>query len=196
MRDTDAEKKLFTTEHTGLMKIAKQMTEVGVGIDFFMAAPQGGYLDIAAIGIFYTIARRNTILTSIGYVSEKTGGEVYYYPNFHSPRDNLRLSKEIKHTVTRETGFQALMKVRCSNGLQVSGYLGNFTQHTVGADLEFGVIDADKVGKTNKQSQIVSADLCPRQLVYLLTMMANWIPSLMHISSVLCCIQQRLANAE
>jgi protein transport protein SEC24 len=56
----------------------------------------------------------------------------------------LRLSKEIKHTVTRETGYQALMKVRCSNGLQVSSYQGNFYHHTFGADLEFGVIDADK----------------------------------------------------
>lgn len=36
------------------------------------------------------------------------------------------------------------MKVRCSNGLQISAYHGNFIQHTFGADLEIGVIDADK----------------------------------------------------
>jgi protein transport protein SEC24 len=77
-------------------------------------------------------------------VSAKTGGEVFYYPNFYAPRDELRLSKEINHTVTRATGYQAVMKVRCSNGLQVSAYHGNFTHHTFGADLEFGVIDADK----------------------------------------------------
>ncbi|KIW05787.1 uncharacterized protein PV09_03642 [Verruconis gallopava] len=125
---TDAEKKLLTTEHPGYTKLANDMVSNGVGVDFFLAAPSGGYLDIA----------------TIGHVSSKSGGEVYYYPNFHSPRDTLRLSKEIKHTVTRMTGFQALMKVRCSNGLQVSAYHGNFTHHTFGADLEFGVIDADK----------------------------------------------------
>ena len=73
-----------------------------------------------------------------------TGGETYFYPNFTTPRDSFKLSQEIKHTITRETGYQALMKVRCSNGLQVSTYHGNFLQHTFGADLEFGVIDADK----------------------------------------------------
>ncbi|KAF2819589.1 Sec23/Sec24 family protein-like protein [Ophiobolus disseminans] len=128
VHNTDAEKKLLKTEHPGFIKIAEKMVQSGVGIDFFMAAPSGGYLDIA----------------TIGHVSAITGGEVFYYPNFHSPRDTLKLSKEIKHTVTRETGYQALMKVRCSNGLQVSAYHGNFYHHTFGADLEFGVIDADK----------------------------------------------------
>lgn len=36
------------------------------------------------------------------------------------------------------------MKVRSSNGLQVAEYFGNFLHHTFGADLEIGVIDADK----------------------------------------------------
>ncbi|KAJ9648738.1 COPII coat Sec23p-Sfb3p heterodimer component [Coniosporium tulheliwenetii] len=128
VHNTEGERKLFTTENQNWKQTAAKMVQSGVGVDFFMAAPSGGYLDIA----------------TIGHVSATTGGEVFYFPNFHSPRDTLKLSKEIKHTVTRETGYQALMKVRCSNGLQVSAYHGNFYHHTFGADLEFGVIDADK----------------------------------------------------
>ncbi|KAJ5551158.1 Sec23/Sec24 beta-sandwich [Penicillium sp. DV-2018c] len=125
---TDAEKKLFTTENSAWKKTASKMAEAGVGLDLFMAAPGGTYLDVA----------------TIGHVSSLTGGETFFYPNFHAPRDILKLRKEIAHAVTRETGYQTLMKVRCSNGLQVSAYHGNFVQHTMGADLEIAGVDADK----------------------------------------------------
>ncbi|ORY60776.1 putative ER to golgi transport protein [Pseudomassariella vexata] len=129
----EIDKKLFTTEHPAWKKISERMVAAGVGIDFFLAAPAGGYMDIA----------------TIGHVASTTGGETFYYPNFVAGRDNAKLSQEIKHTVTRETGYQALMKVRCSNGLQIKSYHGNFIHHTIGADLEIGVIDADKaVGVT------------------------------------------------
>ncbi|KAI1505130.1 hypothetical protein F5X99DRAFT_369647 [Biscogniauxia marginata] len=129
----EIDKKLFTTEHPAWKKVAEKMVAAGVGADFFLATPSGGYLDVA----------------TIGHVSSTTGGETFFYPNFVAGRDNAKLSLEIKHTVTRETGYQALMKVRCSNGLQISAYHGNFVQHTFGADLEIGVIDADKaVGVT------------------------------------------------
>jgi protein transport protein SEC24 len=49
----DAEKKLLTTEHPGYTKLAAKMVETGVGVDFFLAAPSGGYLDIATIGKSY-----------------------------------------------------------------------------------------------------------------------------------------------
>ncbi|KAG6044545.1 hypothetical protein E4U17_000513 [Claviceps sp. LM77 group G4] len=124
----ELDKKMYTTEHPAWKKVAEKMTASGIGADFFLAAPSGGYLDIA----------------TIGHVAAITGGETYYYPNFISQRDGPKLSAEISHAVTRLTGFQALMKVRCSNGLQVAAYHGNFIQHTFGADLELGVIDADK----------------------------------------------------
>lgn len=124
----ESDKKLYTTEHPGWKKVSDKMAASGVGVDFFLAAPSGGYLDIG----------------TIGHVAATTGGETFYYPNFIAPRDSPKMSTEIAHAVTRETGFQALMKVRCSNGLQISAYHGNFVQHTFGADLEIGVIDADK----------------------------------------------------
>ena len=127
-RDTDAEKKLLTTEHPGFKKTASSMVSAGVGVDFFLAATGGQYMDIA----------------TIGHVSALTGGEVFLYPNFYAPRDHLKLANEIKHALTRDTGYQALMKVRCSTGLQVSSYHGSFLQHAFGADLEIGTIDTDK----------------------------------------------------
>lgn len=124
----EVDKKLFTTEHPAWKKTTEKMSAAGIGVDFFLAAPSGGYLDIG----------------TIGHVAAQTGGETFYYPNFIGARDNVKLSEEIKHAVTRETGFQVLMKVRCSTGLQVAAYHGNFVQHTFGADLEIGVMDADK----------------------------------------------------
>ncbi|KIX95019.1 uncharacterized protein Z520_09329 [Fonsecaea multimorphosa CBS 102226] len=127
-RDTDAERRLFTTEHPGWKKTASAMVTAGIGVDFFLAAAGGGYMDIA----------------TIGHMSRLTGGEMFFYPNFVAPRDSLKLRLEIQNSLRRETGYQALMKVRCSNGLQVSAYYGSFLHHSFGADLEIGTVDADK----------------------------------------------------
>ena len=141
----ETEKKLFQTEHPGWKKTASKMVESGVGVDLFIASGSGSYMDVATIGKFL-IRRSASISLNVfpGHVTAATGGETYFYPNYVAPRDSEKLGLEIKRSLTRETGYQALMKVRCSNGLQVASYHGNFIQHTFGADLEFGVIDADK----------------------------------------------------
>ena len=123
----DNEREFLRTDHAAFKKCQADMVKAGIGVDFFLSAPMGGYLDIATIGL----------------VAEKTGGETYYYPNWSYPRDCLRLEKELSHTLQREQGYAALMKVRCSNGLQVAHYSGNFTQHTFGADLELASVTED-----------------------------------------------------
>lgn len=123
----EQEKVLLRTEHAGFKKLHADCVKAGVGVDFFLNAPAGGYLDIATIGL----------------VAEKTGGDTFYYPNWTYPRDTLKLEKELIHVVRREQGYAALMKVRCSNGLQIAHYSGNFTQHTFGADLEMGSFTED-----------------------------------------------------
>jgi protein transport protein SEC24 len=123
----EQEKVLLRTENVSYKKLQSDLLKAGVGADFFFTSPAGGYLDVATIGL----------------VAEKTGGEIFYYPNWAYPRDTLKLQKELSHSVQRDQGFAALMKVRCSNGLQVAHYSGNFTQHTFGADLEMGSITED-----------------------------------------------------
>lgn len=47
---TEAERKLFTTDNPAWKKTASQLSEAGVGVDFFIAAPGGAYADVATIG--------------------------------------------------------------------------------------------------------------------------------------------------
>jgi hypothetical protein len=67
IRDAENDKKLFTTEHPGWRKTAEKMVSSGVGVDFFLAAPGGGYLDIATIGICFSIAWSELLLTGASY---------------------------------------------------------------------------------------------------------------------------------
>jgi protein transport protein SEC24 len=46
----ESEKKLFQTEHASWKKCANDMVKSGIGVDFFIAAPGGVYMDIATIG--------------------------------------------------------------------------------------------------------------------------------------------------
>jgi protein transport protein SEC24 len=46
----EPDKKLFGAEHPAWKKVAEKMAAAGVGVDFFLAAPSGGYLDIATVG--------------------------------------------------------------------------------------------------------------------------------------------------
>lgn len=82
------------------------------------------------------------VLTS-GTLSCMTGGDTFLYSNFIAARDAPRLAGDFTRTITRETGYQAMMKVRCSNGLHAVDYDGNFFQHKP-TEIELGTIDADK----------------------------------------------------
>jgi protein transport protein SEC24 len=125
--NTEKEKMLFKTDNTAWRTLAGKMVESGVGVDFFMTP--SAYIDVA----------------TIGHISATTGGETFLYPNFVKERDSKKIIDELSHAFHRAAGYQALMKVRCSNGLQVAAYHGNFLQMGASSsDIEFGVIDEDK----------------------------------------------------
>lgn len=48
----ESEKKLFQIEHPGFRQIAGKMVESGIGIDFFLGASGGKYIDVATISMY------------------------------------------------------------------------------------------------------------------------------------------------
>jgi protein transport protein SEC24 len=56
----ETEKKLFQTENANWKKTADKMVEIGIGVDMFIAAPGGAYMDVAALGMYGSLASTNT----------------------------------------------------------------------------------------------------------------------------------------
>ena len=65
-------------------------------------------------------------LASLGTLPKYTCGHLYFHPNFSVPRDAHRLANELGHNLTRLTGWEAVMRIRCSRGLRISNFHGNF----------------------------------------------------------------------
>ncbi|KAH3762193.1 transport protein Sec24 [Pelomyxa schiedti] len=65
-------------------------------------------------------------LATIGTLPKITGGQVYCYPQFSAKFSSHKLSGDLLHNLQRHTALEAVMRLRCSRGLTVSGYFGNF----------------------------------------------------------------------
>lgn len=122
---TEKEKQLFVPQDGFYRGVAEELVEAGIGVNTFFFPSQ--YIDVATIGT----------------LSGLTGGELYFHPRFDVVRDRSRLDSQIKRAILRETGYNATMRVRCSNGLHVTDHFGNFFMRN-STDIELANIDADK----------------------------------------------------
>lgn len=105
---TDREVEFLVPSSDGFKEMAIRLTQGQVSLDLFMA-PQG-YVDLA----------------SLAPLAKYTGGDVRYYGGFQLTLHGLKLMKEVVHVLTRNTGWQAVMRVRVSNGWKISKIYGHF----------------------------------------------------------------------
>ncbi|KAK2079444.1 hypothetical protein QBZ16_003136 [Prototheca wickerhamii] len=82
-------------------------------------------------------------LASLGAMPKYLGGQLYAYPHFQAARDGARLARELARNLSRETGWEAVMRIRCSKGLRVTSFFGHFFIRTSDL-LSLPVVDADK----------------------------------------------------
>ncbi|KAF5204290.1 transport protein Sec24-like [Thalictrum thalictroides] len=117
--------KLLQPADKTLKTMALEFAEYQVCVDIFVTSQT--YVDIASISV----------------VPSTTGGQVYYYYPFSALSDSGKLHNDLKWNVTRPQGFEAVMRVRCSQGLQVQEYSGSFCKR-IPTDVDLPAIDSDK----------------------------------------------------
>ncbi|KAG6622779.1 protein transporter Sec24 [Phytophthora cinnamomi] len=67
-----------------------------------------------------------TDIASMGSLSKYSAGQVYYYPAFNAERDGEKFRRELAHCLVRETSWEAVMRVRCTKGMRLANFYGNF----------------------------------------------------------------------
>ncbi|XP_071724214.1 protein transport protein SEC24 C-like, partial [Rutidosis leptorrhynchoides] len=123
--DKEAHKLLQPADKT-LKAMAIELAEYQVCVDVFLTTQT--YTDIASISV----------------IPRTTGGQVYYYYPFSALSDDpAKLYNDLRWNVTRPQGFEAVMRVRCSQGVQVQEYHGNFCKR-IPTDVDLPGIDCDK----------------------------------------------------
>lgn len=82
-------------------------------------------------------------LASLGTLSKYTAGQVYYYQSFQPHLSGEKFSYELARDLTRETAWEAVLRIRCGKGLRFSTYHGHFMQRS--SDLmALPAVDCDK----------------------------------------------------
>lgn len=73
----------------------------------------------------FLFAAQYTDVASLGSLAKFSGGQVYYYPAFDAARDGEKFSTELAHTLTRETSWEAVVRMRCTKGMRLANFYGN-----------------------------------------------------------------------
>ncbi|KAK5844834.1 hypothetical protein PVK06_000975 [Gossypium arboreum] len=97
---TDKEHTLRLPEDTFYKQMAADLTKFQIGVNIYAFSDK--YTDIA----------------SLGTLEKYTGGQVYYYPSFQSSIHGEKLRHELAKDLTRETAWEAVMRIRCGKAIE------------------------------------------------------------------------------
>ncbi|CAO3661283.1 unnamed protein product [Rhizopus microsporus] len=121
---TEKEKNLITPQSDKYKQLGEECVKNGVCVNTWVFPSQ--YMDLSTVRI----------------VSHLTGGDLRYYPGFKLG-DKYSVLYQLNHDLHRETGFDGVLRVRCSDGLQVMDHYGACHMSTY-TDVDLAGIDEDK----------------------------------------------------
>ena len=137
-------------------------------------------------------------LATLGQLTKHTTGTVYHYPNFSDVTMGEKLSRDLQHSLTREQGWEAVMRVRVSRGLRISAFHGHFfirgtdllALPNVDEDKTFAVEIAHEENAQNVSNCCLQAALLyttsdgERDVEYQTTLFENHTPALYDVARI------------
>jgi len=129
---SDKETTLFTPQNSYYDHKAKNSdksvldcVKAGIAVDLFFC--HHSYADVS----------------TIGPLAHRTGGSITMLRGFQSHLHTTKLVKEVRKIITRRHGFDAIMRVRTSQGLRPVDFYGSFVMENT-TDMEMAGVDEDK----------------------------------------------------
>ncbi|EFC43343.1 SEC24-related protein [Naegleria gruberi] len=121
---TDREKEIFIPELGFWKNLGISCAKKAIGIDIFLFPKT--YIETA----------------NLSSAAQTTGGHVYLYHQFSVKRDEERLILDLNRHLERESGYDAIFKIRTSSGIGIRRYFGHFLQQQDEV-MDLAVIDSD-----------------------------------------------------
>ncbi|KAG8519436.1 Protein transport protein Sec24B [Galemys pyrenaicus] len=106
----------------------KVVQHLGPATDFYKKLALDCSGQQTAVDLFL-LSSQYSDLASLACISKYSAGCIYYYPSFHfthNPSQAEKLQKDLKRYLTRKIGFEAVMRIRCTKGLSMHTFHGNF----------------------------------------------------------------------
>jgi len=105
---TPQEIKLLRPNTSWYKDTAVEFSRQQISVDMFLFPYQ--YMDLAALS----------------QLPKYTAGTLQSYVGFNPETDGPRFEMELQKRLTQKTGFEAVMRIRCTKGMRISNFYGNF----------------------------------------------------------------------
>nr|XP_053631901.1 protein transport protein Sec24C-like [Cherax quadricarinatus] len=122
---TEKEKTVLNPQTTYYNNLGQDLVAAGCSVDLYIF--NDSYVDLA----------------TIGQVARLTGGQCYKYTFFQSNKDGPRFLNDLKLNIGRNIAFDAVMRIRTSQGVRPVEFYGHFFMSNT-TDVELASIDSSK----------------------------------------------------
>jgi protein transport protein SEC24 len=118
----------------GALKPREQPGIMGTPAEINLLIPENPWYKDTAIEFsrqqisvdLYLFPRSFMDVATLGELPRITSGSLFSYVAFDHARDGPRFEAQLNKTLTQETAFEAVMRIRCAKGMRITNFYGNF----------------------------------------------------------------------